>query len=143
MEYNFVASGIELIATTIKKMSVENSIGNLEREAKRSLGMNISEPHIEKMENCLLAQLTIDFEIVIDQAENQKLKIKMSIEGDFLSDEGAEEKKFKQLVGVNGAAAIIGIARGKIEAITANIFNDGKVVLPFVNVIDYYKSLAE
>jgi len=45
------------------------------------------------------------------------------------------------LVAVNGAAAIIGIARGKIEAMTANIFNSGKVVIPFVNVIDYYKSL--
>lgn len=52
-----------------------------------------------------------------------------------------EQGAFEQLVAVNGAAAIIGIARGKIEAMTANIFNSGKVVIPFVNVIDYYKSL--
>ena len=46
----------------------------------------------------------------------------------------------KQLVMVNGAAAVVGIARGKVEAITANIFNNGKIVIPFVNIIDYYKS---
>ena len=44
---------------------------------------------------------------------------------------------------VNGAAALIGIARGKIEAITANIFNNGKIVIPFVNVIDYYRNLSD
>lgn len=47
------------------------------------------------------------------------------------------------LVGVNGAAALIGIARGKVESITANIFNNGKIVIPFVNVIDYYKGISE
>lgn len=67
----------------------------------------------------------------------------MSLEGAFVSEEGVDENTFKQLVEVNGAAAVIGIARGKIETITANIFNSGKVVIPFVNVIDYYKSVAE
>ena len=64
-------------------------------------------------------------------------------EGAFLSEGGIDEKNFKQLAGVNGAAAVIGIARGKIEAITSNIFNNGKITLPFVNVVDYYKSMTE
>ena len=34
-------------------------------------------------------------------------------------------------------------SRGKIESITSNIFDSGKVVIPFVNVIDYYKGLSE
>ena len=143
MKYNFVASGIELIATTIKNVSVENGIGNVEKEAKRSLGLNIMEPHIEKLDDNFFAQLTIDFEIVIEQEDNQTFKMNLSIEGAFLSEDGTDEDKFKQLVGVSGAAALIGIARGKVESITANIFNEGKVVLPFVNVIDYYKSLTE
>ena len=65
----------------------------------------------------------------------------MSIEGAFLSSGDVDEDMFEQLVGINGVAAIIGIARGKIEAISANIFNNGKIVIPFVNVIDYYKSM--
>ncbi len=142
MEYNTVAAGIELIATIIKNINVENSIGNIEKDAKRSLELNIVEPHIEKHEANYFAQLTIDFEIVIEQEDNQKFKMNLSIEGAFLSEEGIDEGKFNQLVGVNGAAALIGIARGKVESITANIFNEGKVVLPFVNVIDYYKSLT-
>ena len=55
----------------------------------------------------------------------------------------AESEDFKQLVIINGAAALISIARGKIESITSNIFDSGKVVIPFVHVIDYYKGLSE
>lgn len=49
------------------------------------------------------------------------------------------EDEFIKLVAINGAAAIIGLARGKLEAITANIFNNGKISIPFVNVLDYYR----
>ncbi len=85
----------------------------------------------------------IDFKIEINQAEGQECIIQLSVEGAFLSEENADIEAFRELVIVNGAAALIGIARGKIETITANIFNNGKVVIPFVNVIDYYRSLSE
>lgn len=143
MEFNLVATGIELVGTTIKSISVENNIVDIDREAKRSFGLNINEPCFETVEDGFFSQMIIDFEIEVEQSESQKFKMELSLEGAFLSDEGIEEKAFKQLVEVNGAAAIIGIARGKIETLTSNIFNNGKVVIPFVNVIDYYRSQAE
>lgn len=143
MELNFVATGIELVGTTIKSINIENNIVDVEREAKRSFGLNINEPHFEKLDNEYFSQMTIDFEIGIEQSEKQRCKIELSLEGAFVSGQEIDEDAFKQLVIVNGAAAIIGIARGKIETITANIFNNGKIVIPFVNVVEYYKSLSE
>ncbi len=143
MEFNLVAAGIELLGTTIKNLTVENSIIDIEKKAKRSFGLNINEPYIEKIENGLYAEAVLDFEIEIEESEEEKFTMKLSLEGAFLSEGEVDEKSFKQLVGVNGAAAIIGIARGRIEAITSNILNNGKVTIPFVNVIDYYKSLEE
>lgn len=143
MEFNLVAAGIELLGTTIKNLTVENSIIDIEKKAKRSFGLNINEPYIEKIENGLYAEVVLDFEIEIEESEEEKFTMKLSLEGAFLSEGEVDEKSFKQLVGVNGAAAIIGIARGRIEAITSNILNNGKVTIPFVNVIDYYKSLEE
>lgn len=143
MKLNIVATGIELVGTTIKNITVENNIVDIEREAKRSFGLNIKEPYFEETENGFFSQMTIDFEIEVEQSEEQKFTMTMSLEGAFLSEEGVDKKNFQQLVGINGAAAIIGIARGKIEAITANIFNNGKVAIPFVNVIDYYKSMTD
>lgn len=143
MELNLIAAGIELVGTTIKNLTVENTIVGVEKEAKRSFGLNINEPYFEKTEDGFFSQLTIDFEIEIEQSGEQKFKMELTLEGAFLSEGGIDEKNFKQLAGVNGAAAVIGIARGKIEAITSNIFNNGKITLPFVNVVDYYKSMTE
>ena len=143
MELNRIATGIKLVGTTIKEISVENNIVNVQKEAKRSFGLNINEPSFENIDEGLFSQMAIDFEVEIEQAEDRNFKLELSFEGAFLSEKNTEEEDFKQLVIINGAAALISIARGKIESITSNIFDSGKVVIPFVNVIDYYKGLSE
>lgn len=143
MELNRIATGIKLVGTTIKEISVENNIVNVQKEAKRSFGLNINEPSFEKIDEGLFSQMAIDFEVEIEQTEDRNFKLELSLEGAFLSEKNTEEEDFKQLVIINGAAALISIARGKIESITSNIFDSGKVVIPFVNVIDYYKGLSE
>lgn len=143
MEFNLVTTGIELIGTTIKFINIENSIVDVERDSKRNFGLNINEPYFEFLEDEYFSQMQIDFEIEIEQSEKQRCKIDMSLEGAFASRADVDKETFKQLVIINGAAAIIGIARGKIETISASIFNGGKIVIPFVNVVDYYKSTFE
>ncbi len=143
MELNMIATGIELIGTTVKSLTIDNSIVDTERDGKRNFGLNINEPEFQQTDNKWFAQILIDFEIELIQTEEQECSVQLSVEGAFLSEENADMETFKELVIVNGAAALIGIARGKIEAITANIFNNGKIVIPFVNVIDYYRSLSE
>ena len=143
MELNVVASGIEIVGATVKTITVENNIVDIERDAKRSFGLNINEPQFENIGESFFAQMTVDFDIEIEQSEDQKCKIKLSLEGAFISRDGIDEDAFKKLVIINGAAAIIGIARGRIEVMTASVFNNGKIVIPFVNVVDYYKDLTE
>lgn len=139
MELNMIASGIRLIGSTIKNLKVDNNIVDVDKECKRSFGLNINEPEFQSVDNRVAAQMTIDFEVEIIQAEEQRCKIEISLEGAFLSEVASIEDEFKQLVAINGAAAIIGLARGKLEAITSNIFNNGKISIPFVNVLDYYR----
>ncbi len=139
MELNMIASGIRLIGSTIKNLKVDNNIVDVDKECKRSFGLNINEPEFQSVDNRVAAQMTIDFEVEIIQSEEQRCKIEISLEGAFLSEVAPIEDEFKQLVAINGAAAIIGLARGKLEAITSNIFNNGKISIPFVNVLDYYR----
>lgn len=141
MRLNCVVKGMELIGTVIKKLNIENNIADISREGKHCFGLNINEPEFQMVDNTILAYMLIDFEIEVDQDEEQSCRLQLSLEGAFISEEGMDQNAFKNLVIVNGAAALIGIARGKIEAISANIFNSGKIVIPFVNVVDYYKSI--
>lgn len=143
MKLNMISTGIELVGTTVKSLTVDNNIIDAEQDGKRNFGLNIHEPEFQQTDDRWFSQLLIDFEVEINQSEGQECKIRLSLEGAYLSDENVDKELFEELVVVNGAAALIGIARGKIEAITANIFNNGKVVIPFVNVLDYYRKLSE
>lgn len=143
MELNLIATGIEFVGTTVKNLNIVNNIVDIENDGERHFGLNINEPKFQQADNRIFAQILMDFEMEIKQSEGKKCKVELSVEGAFLSKEDADWEEFKGLVIVNGAAALIGIARGKIEAISANVFNNGKVVIPFVNVIDYYKGLSE
>ena len=143
MELNLIAAGIEFVGTSVKKLNITNNIVDIEKDGERSFGLNINEPKLYQEDNKLFAQILVDFEIEIKQDVEREFKMQLSVEGAFLSEENADREEFEELVMVNGVAALIGIARGKIEAISANIFNNGKVVIPFVNVIDYYNNLTE
>lgn len=50
MELNQIATGIKIVGTTIKDISVKNNIVNVQKEAKRSFGLNINEPSLEKID---------------------------------------------------------------------------------------------
>lgn len=138
MKLNLVSPGIRLLGTSIKELIVENNIVDLMQDEKRSFSININDPVFHTFKDEKYAKISIDIEIEIKQMDESMCKIKLSIEGAFLS-EGVQED-FANLVMINGAAALIGIARGKIESITGNIFNNGKVIIPFINVLDYYSS---
>lgn len=141
MELNLIASGIELLGATVKELEIKNQIVDIAKDAKRVFGLNICEPkfqtHNENNEFC--AEMIIEFEIEITQSENSVCKIHLALEGAFLSNGDTDYDDFQQLVAINGASALIGIACGKLESISASVFNNGKIVIPFVNVIDYYK----
>ncbi len=140
MNFNQVSAGISFLGASIRELKIDNDIFLLDKDAKRSLGLNIHEPKITKQGKSFLGQLLIDFTIEIEQGEYRS-KIELSVEGLFDAAEDISKEEFKKLVAVNGAAALIGIARGRIEGITANTFADGKVTIPLINVFDYYKDI--
>lgn len=86
MELNRIATGIKLVGTTIKEISVENNIVNVQKEAKRSFGLNINEPSFENIDEGLFSQMAIDFEVEIEQTEDRNFKLELSLEGAFLSE---------------------------------------------------------
>ena len=141
MELNAITAGIKLLGTTIKDLQIENNIVDIEREEQRKFGININEPKLNKEEDVLYAQILIDLKIEVHQSDKRACKIQLTLEGAFASNGTVSEERFKELVAINGVAALIGIARGKIENISASVLNNGKIVIPFVNIIDYYKSL--
>lgn len=97
MELNRIATGIKLVGTTIKEISVENNIVNVQKEAKRSFGLNINEPSFENIDEGLFSQMAIDFEVEIEQTEDRNFKLELSLEGAFLSEKILRKKILNSL----------------------------------------------
>ena len=47
MELDYIVAGLKLVGTTINSISVNNTIVDVERGARRSFGLNICEPQID------------------------------------------------------------------------------------------------
>ncbi len=143
MNFNEITPGISLLGTTVKSLNVENSVVDILQDSERNFGLNINEPILDQTDSEIFAMLSIELEIEIKQSDDQNCKIEFALGGAFLSEEDADLEEFKGLVAINGAAALVGIARGKIESISANVLNNGKILLPFINVLEYYNSDVE
>ena len=65
MELNCIVDGIEMVGTVIKDLSVKNNIVDIGKDARKSFGLNINEPTFEKIENAVIAQVAIHFQIEI------------------------------------------------------------------------------
>ena len=67
MELNLIATGIELLGASVAKLTVDNTIVDIENDAQRSFGMTINEPQFQNIEKTkeIFSQMTIDFDIII------------------------------------------------------------------------------
>ena len=104
MELNLIATGIELLGASVAKLTVDNTIVDIENDAQRSFGMTINEPQFQNIEKTreIFSQMTIDFDIIINQSDNDNCNIHFTITGAFLSKGKISEEDFKQLVAING-----------------------------------------
>ena len=87
MELNMISAGIELLGITVKELEVHNQIVDAEMDAKRVFGLNICEPEFQLDDDTkeIYAEMTIEFDIEIIQADDSSCNIHLSVEGAFVS----------------------------------------------------------
>ncbi|MBE5921134.1 MAG: hypothetical protein E7272_15065 [Pseudobutyrivibrio ruminis] len=142
MNLNEITAGIELLGNNINKLVIENSLVNFADAKEKKIDFYINKPRFEKDEDRLMGQIEIGFKIDLYNSEEQKYHMEIAVEGAFASLGDVDQEQFQQLIMINGAAALVSIARGKIEAISGNVLNSGKIVIPFINVLEYYKEAS-
>ena len=73
--------------------------------------------------------------------ENEELEpdtFRVVIEGVFKASNEITDEKFMELLNVNGGAALFSIARSKIEVLSSITYSEGKIVLPMINILQYF-----
>ena len=87
--------------------------------------------------------LQIDISLKSEEPDSIEDTIKFVIEGEFSSDKSIDDDKFMELLNINGGAALYSIARSKIESISSIVYSEGKVLLPMINIIQYYQEKSK
>lgn len=75
--------------------------------------------------------------------EKQKYSLKIILEGGFLAPEEMGKEEFEKMLSINGLTALYGIARAQVRSISSQVFADGGVLLPMIDVTRYSKVLEE
>lgn len=140
MRFNSVTSDLEFIGCSIKKLNITNDMVSFNEEVQKAMDLDFSSPRIDDSGEAKYAELNLKV-LVEFSSEDQSLgRIEIELEGAFMASKDVGREKFENLVAVNGGAALYSICRAKVEAITALTYSGGKVVLPFVNIVEYYKN---
>ena len=147
MELNKIIAELDFVEATIHSIQMSNNTLNLSESSEKSFGLDIKHSQPVVKEDKKYGKLLLEINILI-KPENPELKqdaIKLVMEGLFSTSNTMEDDRFLQLLNINGGAALYSIARAKIEAISGLVYNDGKILLPMINMLQYYqeKSNAE
>lgn len=140
MNINQVAADLEMVGCSVRNFSITNDLISIRDDDELHLDLDILPVYegIIEQEHRGRVVLNLYIDSVRKEREDQKMEISVTFEALFRSTDSMEEQAFIELLIINGATALYSLARGKIEAISASIFLDGKIVLPFVNIIQYY-----
>ena len=140
MNINQVAADLEMVGCSVRNLSITNDLISIRDDDELHLDLDILPVYegIIEQDHRGIVVLNLYIDSVRKEREDQKMEISVTFEALFRSTDSMEEQAFIELLIINGATALYSLARGKIEAISASIFLDGKIVLPFVNIIQYY-----
>lgn len=143
MEFNKITSDLEFLGTSVKKLTIENTITVLAPEAQKRIGLDIRPLGFHKEDGFHFSRLSILLTLEVEQENGLSTRIDLELEGAFskpvAEDDEHDDEEFQSLVMINGAAALYSICRSKVETITALTYSSGKLLLPFVNIFEFYK----
>lgn len=143
MRFDCITSDLILLDSSISELSITNKNIDISDNIEKSLGLDIVPVEIGEEENHFWGKIILKIVIELKEEGEQMASIDMNLEGLFASPKPIEEERFKELVLVNGAAALYSVARGKVESISASVFSQGKITIPFVNILEFYKEKRE
>ena len=144
MDINAVTSDLLFDNCSIRKMEIVNDAISLTMSEKMTLGLGAETEYLGVSNDRHHAVVTMQIDVeAVRESDKSTSFIKTTIEGRFSADSSLDQDDFYKKATLNGSAALYSVARGKIDAITGAVFANGKIDIPFVNFIEYYKESSK
>lgn len=145
MDLNCIAADLNFEKTFVHILDAKCNIKKISNSTEKKFGIDIKYSKPIVFENKKVGKLLLQIDISLKSEEPDSIEdtIKFVIEGEFSSDKSIDDDKFMELLNINGGAALYSIARSKIESISSIVYSEGKVLLPMINIIQYYQEKSK
>ena len=99
--------------------------------------LSLSDDETEKLGK---VRLTLDGSYSVPDNTDAKLEYHIVLIGEFCTSASTKDEDFTASLWLNGSTALYSIARGKIETISTTVLNNGKIILPMVNMMELLRA---
>ena len=141
MNLNQVTANLDFVTSSIHSLNVNSKMLRISNANKREFGLDIKCSKPSTTDNIKYGKLLmhVDVSVMHENADLAPDTFDLVIEGVFSSPADISDDEFMSLLNINGGAALYSIARAKIETISSLTYSDGKILLPMINIIQYYQ----
>lgn len=140
MDFNKITADLDFIGSSIHNVEIKADMIKISNETKKTFALDIkcSKPLIK--DDSKFGKLLMQVDVSLKK-EDETLEpdiFKIVLEGVFKASADLDDDKFMELLNINGGAALFSIARSKLEVLSSITYSEGKIVLPMINVIQYF-----
>jgi len=145
MDLNKVVADLSFDNAIIHRIDANCKMQSVSNANNKEFGIDIrySNPIIIDERKIGKLLLQVDLSIKNEEGEDEEDTISLVLEGAFSCDKNVEDDRFLELLNINGGAALYSIARAKIECISSMIYSEGKIILPMINMVQYFQEKAQ
>lgn len=141
MDFNKITADLDFVGSSIHNVEIKADMIKISNQTKKAFALDIrcSKPLIE--DDAKFGKLLMQVDVSLKK-EDETLEpdtFKVVLEGVFKASAELDDDKFMELLNINGGASLFSIARSKIEVLSSITYSEGKVLLPMINVIQYFQ----
>ncbi|MBQ3014218.1 MAG: hypothetical protein IJD75_03645 [Clostridia bacterium] len=140
MDFNKITAELDFVGSSVHNVEIKSDMIRISNSTKKSFGLDIkcSKPLVKDNEKFGKLLMQVEVSLFKEDEELEPDSFKIVIEGIFKASNETSDEKFMELLNVNGGAALFSIARSKIEMLSSMTYAEGKIVLPMINIIQYF-----
>ena len=140
MDFNKITAELDFVGSSVHNVEIKSDMIRISNSTKKSFGLDIkcSKPLVKDNEKFGKLLMQVEVSLFKEDEELEPDSFKIVIEGVFKASNETSDEKFMELLNVNGGAALFSIARSKIEMLSSMTYAERKIVLPMINIIQYF-----
>ena len=142
---NQIIANLDIVTACVHNIKMTCNMQKIPETCKKEFSMDIKCSRIKLEGDVKVGKLLMQLDISMTPSGEDMVSdtFEIVIEGIFKSPAEISDAEFLKLLNINGGAALYSIARSKIETISSLTYSEGKIMLPMINMVQYYNDRLE